>query len=64
MRPYLKKPIAKKGWWSGSRCRRCRPSLSSNPRTNKKKKKRRKKKRKEGREEGRKEREKYAGHVF
>jgi hypothetical protein len=20
MRPYLKKPITKKGWWSGSRC--------------------------------------------
>jgi hypothetical protein len=36
--PILKKPITKKGWWSGSRC-----GLNSNPSPHQKKKKEREK---------------------
>jgi hypothetical protein len=40
MRPYLEKPFARKGWWSGFKVK----DLSSSPSTTKKKKKKKERK--------------------
>jgi hypothetical protein len=40
VRPYLKKPITKKGWWSGLKVK----ALNSNPSTTKKKKRKKERK--------------------